>query len=344
MSEGITAETSDNPRIGEEHGAANDGAVNKEDRHSSVIGHGPAQALNIYFTQEFLRVAEPLEVWTRALSGQPIPIVRFVGQEEQAQVVLTVNANNSTTFIFRNQDLVTYGAQMFFDSYDHPITPHLPQVMPILTLLSRWHQYLGLRPDSRPFEKAIDLEFYKLRATEEHNEEGYPVLVPEGPNLNVGGVVDFVASTDDYYGVQVVNRSTQDLYAYFFDFSTASLAIHRKAIPILGSSPSDPTLLKNAPLTIGYGGGSQFPFIFEVSEMQNIDANMFKLFVCTHPIDFGSFEQESPFVRCVIPDKVTMPVFEEGAQWDAFTMTIVQRLHPKEAASASTQIPKDPLP
>ncbi|CEL63421.1 hypothetical protein RSOLAG1IB_10750 [Rhizoctonia solani AG-1 IB] len=121
-------------------------------------------------------------------------------------------------------------------------------------------------PETRPFQKTIDIEFYKLQFAGEYTDEGSPILIPDGESINVDGVVDIVATTDDYYGIRVVNRSTQDLYAYLIDFSGTSLAINLKTIPILGSSSSDPTLPKNAPLTIGYGsGGYSFPPIPPIS-------------------------------------------------------------------------------
>ncbi|KAG8690067.1 hypothetical protein FRC11_014052 [Ceratobasidium sp. 423] len=331
MANDTMTQTSNNPLIGEEHGVVNDG------------GREANRVLDIYLTQEFLHASEPIDVWARAFSNSPV--VRLVEREELAEVVLSVNAKNSTAFIFKNQLLVKYGAHIF-PAGDHSIAPRVRNVMGALDLLSRWHWCLGLKPDSRPFEKAIDLEFYKLKFTGEYTDEGDPILEPDGPNINVDGVVDFVAGLEDCYGIRVVNRSTQDLYAYLLDFTTANLSIRQRRVPILDPISSSPMLPKDAPLTIGYGEGGQLPFMFAVSEGQNVDVDTFRLFVFTHPIDFPPLEQESIFDR---PRggpsfEIPMPVFEEASQWDVFTMTIVQRRYPKEEASASTQIPGDSLP
>ncbi|KDN35168.1 hypothetical protein RSAG8_11813, partial [Rhizoctonia solani AG-8 WAC10335] len=257
-------------------------------------------------------------------------------EQDLAAVVLSVNANKETNFILNHP------------ASRSPISPSAPYVIPVLTALSQWNWHLRRVPDSRPFQKTIDLEFYKLRLTGEYTDEGSQILEPEGENLSVDGVVDFVASNDDYYGLRVVNRSTVDLYANLFAFSATSLAIAQKTIPILGSSSSDPTLPKNAPLTIGYGSGGQVPFMFAVNEGMNFDITMLKLFVSNTPTDFSSLEQESPFEgRGVVSDSGVKDMFGKKPVWDAFTLTLVQRRYPKgeePAPEGTTTKPVEPEP
>ncbi|KAG8711641.1 hypothetical protein FRC11_002268, partial [Ceratobasidium sp. 423] len=259
------------------------------------VGYGPNEALDIYVTQEFVDAAEPNGQWASAFSAGVDQLVLRPVEPELATVVLSVNAKKEATFTLTNQASTQFGVQKLPAPGYEPIPPTAPYVLPVLTALSQWSWHLRRVPDSRPFQKSIDYEFYKLKLTEEYTEEGSPILEPDGPNLNVDGVVDFVANPEDYYGIRIVNRSTQDLYAYLFDFSATSLAIKQKTIPVLGSNSSDPTLTKSEPLTIGYGEGGQAPFIFSVSEGQDIDVSLFKLFVSNQPTDFQSVEQESPF-------------------------------------------------
>ncbi|CAE6500622.1 unnamed protein product [Rhizoctonia solani] len=312
------------------------------------VGYGPEQALDIYVTQEFVDAAEPDEVWARAFSGGEEQLVMRPVEQDLAAVVLSVNANKETNFILNHPASVQYGIQTLPAPCYSPISPSAPYVIPVLTALSQWNWHLRRVPDSRPFQKTIDLEFYKLRLTGEYTDEGSQILEPEGENLSVDGVVDFVASNDDYYGLRVVNRSNADLYANLFAFSATSLAIAQKTIPILGSSSSDPTLPKNAPLTIGYGSGGQVPFMFAVNEGMNFDITMLKLFVSNTPTDFSSLEQESPFEgRGVVSDSGVKDMFGKKPVWDAFTLTLVQRRYPKgeePAPEGTTTKPVEPEP
>ncbi|CAE6445136.1 unnamed protein product [Rhizoctonia solani] len=306
------------------------------------VGYGPNQGLDIYVTQEFVDAAEPSDAWASAFAGGVDELVLRPVEPDLASVILSVNSKKEATFTLTNQASVQYGVETLPAPSYAPIPPEAARVMPVLTALSQWSWHLRRLPETRPFQKTIDFEFYKLQFTGEYTDEGSPILEPEGDNLNVDGVVDFVASTEDYYGIKVVNRSTQDLYAYLFDFSGTGLSIKQKTIPILGSSSSDPTLPRNAPLTIGYGSGGQVPFIFSVSEGQNIDLSLFKLFVSTHPTDFQSLEQESPFEgRGTVSDSKVKQLFGQKPLWDAFTIVIAQRRYPKGEEPTPTQPPED---
>ncbi|CAE6422254.1 unnamed protein product [Rhizoctonia solani] len=329
MNRDITMETGTNSCIGEEHSVAEDGNMHEENRDSSVIsarGYGHNQVLGIYLTQKFVNATGPLEFWTRVFSDRPV--VQLVEREKQAEVVLSVNATNGVTFMLRNQDSIRYGVHMLPAPQYFSVAPRIPDIMFILNALSRWNWYLGLMPSSRPFERAIDIEFCKLKSAPEYTDELGPVYGPGGPNLNVNGVVDIVANPQEYYGVRVLNRSTVDLYVYLLSFSATCLDIHQYKISTPDSSSSEPTLSRNAPLNIGYGSGG---------------GN--SLFVCTRPTELQSLEQLSPFERRgIVLDQIIMAIFEEKSYWDAFTMKIVQRRYPKEVGPTSTQLPEDSLP
>ncbi|CCO37708.1 Metacaspase-7 Short=AtMC7 [Rhizoctonia solani AG-1 IB] len=298
------------------------------------IAYGRNQPLDIYVTQEFVNAAEPSDTWAPVFSGGVSGLVLRPVDPALASVILSVSPRKEVTFTLTNQDSIKYGFDKFPSPGYEPAPPSALYVIPILTALSRWYCHLHRTPHHQTFRKSIDFEFYKLQFIEEFTEEGSPILVPEGENRNVGGVVDIVANPDNCYGVKVVNRSRQDLYAYLIDFCATSLSISQKTIPVAGLSSYDQTLPQNTPLTIGYGSGGQIPFIFAVNEGRNMDVNYLKLFVSTRPIDFEPIVQESPFEgRSAVLDKDTSDVFGNGLLWDTFTMTVVQRRHPLKGKS-----------
>ncbi|CCO34956.1 hypothetical protein BN14_09067 [Rhizoctonia solani AG-1 IB] len=308
------------------------------------VGYGPNQALNIYITEEFVDATQ-LSSWpASAFTGGMDELVLRPAEPELASVILSVDAAKKTTFTLANQALVHYGIDALPGPDYPPTSPKAEIVLPILIGLSQWNWHLRRIPESRPFQRMIDFEFFKLRNTGKYADEGFPILVPEGNNLSVNGVVDIVASLRDFYGIKVVNRYARNLYVYLLNFSGQTPTIEQRNIPGLDGSLSDPILLGNTSLTIGYGPEGQLPFMFEVSEGQNIDVNFFKLFVSTHPANFSSVEQHDPFGghRCLPPVSKLEGGFGEDAVWDAFTMVVVQRRYPKGRASPPKDTTGDP--
>ncbi|KAF8752569.1 Caspase domain [Rhizoctonia solani] len=232
--------------------------------------------LGLHITPEFTDAIElnnPL-AW-RFIDGTDELALQSV-EPEFASIILSINSKNEVMFTLSHQTLAKYGLET------------LPAAA-----LCRWMWYLTSIPDIRPFENLVSLEFYKLNFTGEYTD-GVPILVPEDEDLNSDGIVDIVTSTEDYYGIKIVNRSTLDLYAYLFDFSATDLSITQKAIPILSSKQHNPTLAGNTSLTIGYGRGGQFPLMFELNEAQNNDINLFKLFVSTCPTEPERYPRAQP--------------------------------------------------
>ncbi|CAE6526058.1 unnamed protein product [Rhizoctonia solani] len=305
--------------------------------YGQQVGYGPEQALDIYVTQEFVDAAEPHEDWARAFAGGEAELVMRPVERDLATVVLSVDAEKNATFTINHPASVQYGIQTLPAPSYSSIPPSAPHVIPVLTALSQWNWHLRRAPDSRPFQKIIDLEFYKLQPTGDY-DAGNPIFEPTGENLVVAGVADFVASSEDCYGLKIVNRSTQDLYAYLFAFSATSLTITQKTVSVIGAASSDPNLPRNAPLTIGYGSGGEYPFMFAVDEPMNFDVSTLKLFVSNTPADFESLVQESPFEgRGMVSDSGVKNLFGKKPVWDAFTITLVQRRYPKGEEPVAAQ-------
>ncbi|CAE6403600.1 unnamed protein product [Rhizoctonia solani] len=291
------------------------------------VGYGANQALDVHIAQMFIDAAEPGDAWARLFMGDEDDLVLRPVERELASVIISVNSKKQATFTLRNQALTEHGLETLPRPSYCPIPPNVQRVAPILRALSHWSWHLHRVPDSRPFLKTIDFEFYKLRYVGDYTEEGSPVLIPDGENLNVDGVVDIVASAGDFYGIKIVNRSIRDLYAYVLEFSPLNLSIVPRTTTSVWSNSSDPTLPRNVPLTIGYGSGGQDPLMFGVSEGQDIDIDFFKLFVTTSPTDLQSFQQVSPFEgRTTGPDSKIMQRFGKSAQWDTFTMAMVDEI------------------
>ncbi|CAE7144119.1 unnamed protein product [Rhizoctonia solani] len=291
----------------------------------------PERALDIYVTEEFVDAAEPSEAWAEVFSGDEEQLVLRPVERDIATVVLSVNAEKQATFTLNHPACVRYGIQTLPAPCFSPIPPSCSRVISVLTALLQWNWHLCRVPDSRPFQKDIDLEFYKLQVTD-YSADGSPILTPNSPNLNEHGEFSFVASLDDYYGLRIINRSTQDLYADLFIFSPSTLAIDQKSIPIVDPALLHPIIPKNGHLTIGYGSELEIPFMFLVDPTMGYDITILKLFVSSAPVNFQSLKQSSPFEggrSLISSNKVQDPINKKDL-WDAFTITLIQKQDPKE--------------
>ncbi|KAG8690068.1 hypothetical protein FRC11_014053, partial [Ceratobasidium sp. 423] len=303
--EGAKAAANNNPDLTGASNTIRGGGVNKADKTNQVLSPDAMQ--------EFLDARDPNKLLALAFSGGGDQLVRVV-QPESAQVILSVNGSQKTILTLTNQLSLKYGVQTLPPPCYSPIAPSAQYVAPVLAALSRWYHYLHYLPYSRPFQETIELEFYKLR-TGRYDHAGHQGRTTDGPNLNDNGVVDFVGSTEDHYGLNIANRSTQDLL---------TLA----SAPLINSS-TGPILRRNGSLALGYGSGGMDPLVFGLHDRMDCDVSVFKLFVSTRPANFQSLQQNGPFEEPgMLSDSPIEEIFGETSQWDTCTMTLVHRRYP----------------
>lgn len=113
------------------------------------------------------------------------------------------------------------------------ITPNEESVKRVLLSMAHWKWHVSRTPDSRPFTNGVHIELYKLQK----GNAGSPGsrgqrLEPTGGNLLQNGAAIITASSDDEYGFKVINKTSRQLYAYPFYFSTIKQYI-RKTLPIV---------------------------------------------------------------------------------------------------------------
>jgi hypothetical protein len=96
------------------------------------------------------------------------------------------------------------------------IAPVRDDVYTVIRAMAHYHRYLRRTNSSRP-QHDVRIEFLKLESYFDDNFDDQ--FEPDGPNLNVGGVVNLVVGRDDMYGIKIVNESDLALYpsVFFFD-------------------------------------------------------------------------------------------------------------------------------
>ncbi|KAG8757635.1 hypothetical protein FRC11_004405 [Ceratobasidium sp. 423] len=297
--------------------------------YARQVGYGVEQALDIHITEDFVKAAEPSEIWSRSFSGGQGELVLRPASQDLAQVILSATKKHGTTFTLKNQVSVKHGIELLPLPGKPPIPPSAPHVTPILSALAKWNWYLRQAPVPRPFQNLVDVEFYRLRSMGGYTDDGRLIFDAEGENLASGGEVDIIASAENVYGIRAFNRSNVDLYVHLLSFSPTNLTIKRKPIPS-GSSSQGALLPTSQSITIGYGSGGQLPFAFSLDDTQYLDAKILRLFVSTHPANFEGVEQESPFEdNGASLDNRVKDLFGKEATWDVVDLSIVNRRWPK---------------
>lgn len=187
------------------------------------IGAGSGQPLDIFITKEFEASVQPDPRWEEVFSSRNCDVMLRLTERDQAHVVLDVDDKKGATFtLMKLVAAVTYGIQHI----PYTVPAILDHIQPVLSAMARWNWHLLRTPPVRPFQKSVEMKFYKLEESREE-EDSENTLVPQGENLNIRDEADIVVDEEDCYGFSITNTSRRDLYAYLFYFSIRDQAIRQ---------------------------------------------------------------------------------------------------------------------
>lgn len=191
--------------------------------YARQTGVGSEQVLDIFITERFENTARPDPRWEQLFSGKEGRIMLRLTDKSQAELVMDADNNGDATFtLVKPEVAVTHGVQRI--PYTVPAT--FESVQPVLSAMAHWNWHLMRTPPARPFQKAVEMEFYKLEESGEYDNE-QPIYKTQGENLNRSGEADIIADEEDHYGFHITNKSTRDLYAYLLYFAIPEQAISK---------------------------------------------------------------------------------------------------------------------
>ncbi|KAF9474959.1 hypothetical protein BDN70DRAFT_884283 [Pholiota conissans] len=163
-------------------------------------------------------------------------------------------------------------------------------------------RYVNIEPKIARF---IGVELYRLRDKQVFNKDvGYAedILVPDGPNLCVRGIIDLHIPNEEAegkpYGIRLVNKSAFDLYANVYHFDTHDLSISCLAAANVtyNDHVSDIPLKKGGRLCIGFGPAGYEPKTFQIKDKLDLDIGFLKIYLSTKFVDLSYLQQPTPFV------------------------------------------------
>ena len=168
-------------------------------------------------TEENIRfhiaMANKLTIVFEALSEEIPHKFRILCVDSQSEADFDiVLESDQVVFHILNPFVTRYGSTRI----PYRIAPVHDSVYTVICAMAHYHRYLRRTNSSHP-QHDVRIEFLKLKSYYDNNFEDQ--FKPDGPNLNVGGVVNLVVGPDDMYGIKIVNESDLTLYpsVFFFD-------------------------------------------------------------------------------------------------------------------------------
>jgi hypothetical protein len=151
--------------------------------------------------------------------------IKLVNKPEEADFELAVE-NQKIVFLYRDERVVRHGHTRLYES----VTPTPEELAPVLKSAAHFYWKLNQTNNNPEVNRGVQIELYQLLPPKvfRFNDVGGG-LVPTGPNLYEGGVMNVVADTDLNlpYGFKITNNTTYDLYPHIFYLDLSDLSIGR---------------------------------------------------------------------------------------------------------------------
>ncbi|KAK7461775.1 hypothetical protein VKT23_008207 [Stygiomarasmius scandens] len=153
--------------------------------------------------------------------------------------------------------------------------------------------------------------------------------IPEDENKNLfqNNIASLEAEPGAKYGIQILNHSEHNFFAYLFCFDPSYYCIEKwyepaskdMAAPLKSAAPLD----RSSGITVGYGAGGGDFIEFYLDEDESSSTTFLKLFVCTKYVDMGHLEQDSVYEDTISRHGVRTP--HSSATWGSWLTAVTIR-------------------
>ncbi|THH02780.1 hypothetical protein EW026_g152 [Hermanssonia centrifuga] len=227
--------------------------------------------------------------------------IKLVERKEDAELAIDIDSQEDVV-VFDMRDLCGR-------TYRVPKTVKLlvdeflaDDVYAVINAAVHYYYHLRRSPVKEMFGKKVDIEFLKLKKTDEFDYETFSFAVvpdPDGGNLNVAGNVDVFVDDDAMYGMRITSRlppKAPELYCsvFFFDSDFSIVSYYE---PGIAGGHVDASLKPNSKgaVTIGFGAGGVPARRYHLETGNDSDVGFLKVFLSTEPLDLSHICQRSPF-------------------------------------------------
>lgn len=105
------------------------------------------------------------------------------------------------------------------------IIPNVNDIYPVIRAAAHYHRHLHRINKEASLRNQVRIEFMKLKYEEDYDEDFNLITRIDGPNLNIGGIVDIVVNKDSMYGTNIINDTDLVLFPYLFFFDNSDFSI-----------------------------------------------------------------------------------------------------------------------
>jgi len=161
--------------------------------------------------------------------------------------IVHVNVKESAQLAFEVKDQVVVAEIVDVRARAHgltripyPIEANVDRIHSFFNHAAHFFRHLSMDPTAGHVPNRITFEFMQVDATDDFDDDGYPLMGPTGPNLIKSDIIDVVVDKNRRYGMRVTNNTSRDLYPYAFLFSNSTLKISKnhpfyfRLVPLTG--------------------------------------------------------------------------------------------------------------
>jgi hypothetical protein len=182
---------------------------------------GAAEGLRLHMARDET-LARVFEAFVQKLQlASPTHTNIVLVDKEQAELAIEIE-DSHVIFNILNPFVTKFGLVRL----PFQITPNIDDVYPVICAAVHYHWHLHRTNKKAHLQNRVRIEFMKLKQDDEDFDEDFNLILrPDGPNLNIGGVVDIVVDEDAIYGINIINDTALALYPSLFFFDNSDFSI-----------------------------------------------------------------------------------------------------------------------
>jgi len=156
------------------------------------------------------------------VKGETHQSIRVIDEEHKDSAKLEITLDGDDIVINHlDPRVVAYG----LTRVPYTLKPNPDVVFHHLRAIGRYYWHLDRASVSNNIQDKIKVQFHELEISDEMTNHGERRRLPHGPDLVKDGTVDLVINEDSIYGLNIVNKSSEILYAYIFLFDHSDFSI-----------------------------------------------------------------------------------------------------------------------
>jgi hypothetical protein len=203
------------------------GAVARRSKASDTVD------LRLHVPKDDIPFSTVLETISRLQEYSDAKYAKILPVEKDKATLVIALEDNHFVFYVQDHRVTDHGLKRI----PHPFEVTFDKVRRVLSGTARYYRYLNRTKCLSQFFQNIDIEFYKLKDTDDFDNYFQQVCLPDSPNLlhkdpvdDIYGIINLAADTGYKYGMKITNNTRLSLYTSIFIFENSDFSIGERLI------------------------------------------------------------------------------------------------------------------